>query len=169
MGKVIILSGPVGAGKSTVARELVALMPGSVACIEGDKFWSFIEKSETPDRRENGAMIMRSMTAAAIPFVRCGFDVVLDFTVPPEFLATARKILKDLPLEYVILRPSEAVCAARAAGRQEGTITDYSKYSDFYALFAGADQYQVNDDKADVAALAAKIFAGLKNRRFWVP
>ena len=169
MAKVIILSGPVGAGKSTVARELVALMPGSVVCIEGDTFWSFIEKSETQDRRENGHMIMRSMTAAAIPFVRCGFDVVLDFTVPPEFLATARKILKDLPLEYVILRPSEAVCAARAATRKEGVIADYSKYSDFYALFAGTDQYQINDDKADAPALAAKIFAGLKSGRFWVP
>jgi predicted kinase len=169
MPKVIILSGPIGAGKSTVARELVALMPGSVACIEGDKFWPFIVKSETQDRPENGYMIMRSMTAAAIPFVRCGFDVVLDFTIPPEFLATARKILKDLPLEYVILRPSEAVCAGRAAARKAGAIADYSKYSDFYALFVGTGQYQVNDDKADPAALAAKIFAGLKSGRFWVP
>ena len=57
------------------------------------------------------------MTAATIPFVRSGFDAVLDFSMPPQFLEVARKILKEVPLEYVILRPSKAVCAARA-GRE---------------------------------------------------
>ena len=86
MGKVIILSGPVGAGKTTVARELLKLLPGEVSYIEGDTFWSFIAKTETRDRRANFRTIMRSMTAATIPFARSGFDVLLDFSVPPDFL-----------------------------------------------------------------------------------
>ena len=73
MGKVIIISGPVGAGKSAVARELVSLWPGPLACIEGDTFWSFIAKPGQTERRENFHVIMRSMTAACIPFTRSGY------------------------------------------------------------------------------------------------
>src|SRR6202012_3633632 len=58
MGAVIMLSGPIGAGKTTVARELISLLPGPISCIEGDMFWSFIAKSKSEDRRENFRIIM---------------------------------------------------------------------------------------------------------------
>ena len=61
MGSVIMLSGPVGAGKTTVARELIALLPGPISYIEGDTFWSFIAKAEKRARRENFPVIMRAM------------------------------------------------------------------------------------------------------------
>jgi len=111
---------------------------------------------------------MRAMTASAIPFARSGFDVVLDFSIPPQFLSVARKILKEVPLKYVVLRPSEVVCSARAATRQEGTISDYSKYSDFYLLFEGFDHYTISDDEADAAVIAALVLDGLNNGRFRV-
>jgi adenylate kinase family enzyme len=126
MPRVILISGPIGAGKSAVARKLIPLLPGPLSYIEGDTFWSFIKKSEQPDKRKDFIVIMRAMTAATIPFARSGYDVVLDFSVPPYFLEHARKILKEVPLDYVILQPSQAVCAARAAARQEGAIPDYS-------------------------------------------
>jgi uridine kinase len=39
---VIFLSGPIGAGKTAVARELLQLLPAPLSYIEGDTFWSFI-------------------------------------------------------------------------------------------------------------------------------
>jgi hypothetical protein len=145
------------------------LLPGSVACIEGDKFWSFIAKSEKPDWREHFHTIMRSMTAATIPFVRSGYDVMLDFSVPPHFLAFARRILKEIQLEYVVLQPSEKVFASRASTRPEGTIKDYSKYSEFYSLFSEYDQYRIADDAATPSDLALRVKAGLKTGKFLVP
>ncbi|HEY0105294.1 MAG TPA: hypothetical protein VGB91_04365 [Rhizomicrobium sp.] len=70
-GSLLVLSGPVGAGKTTVARELVALMPGPTAHVEGDKFWSFVVRPPADEPRlDRFRILMRSMSAAAIPFAR---------------------------------------------------------------------------------------------------
>src|SRR5271168_3352630 len=93
---IVILSGPVGAGKSTVAHELVALSSGPIAYIEGDTFWSFIAKGAENRRREkNFRMIMTAMTGAALPYALYGYEVILDFSIPPWFLETAQKIVKS--------------------------------------------------------------------------
>lgn len=163
-----MLSGPVGAGKTTVARELIPMLPEPVAYIEGDTFWSYIARGGQRSRRENFQVIMRSMTAAAIPFARTGLNVLLDFSIPPDFLPTAVKILKEVPLDFVVLRPSQSVCECRAAARAEGKISDYGPYRDFYALFDGAGRFTIEDDQADCAALAARIRDGLDQGLFRV-
>ena len=165
---VIVLSGPVGAGKTTVGRELLAVLPAPVSYIEGDEFWSFVPKPHSRDRREVFRIIMRSMTAAALPFARSGYQVILDFSVPPQFLETMGKILKDVPLHYIVLRPSLAVCEARAAQRSEGRIRDYTSYREFYALFDDCPQYLVSDDQADASSLAKNIVEDLLAGRFAV-
>ncbi|HXE54041.1 MAG TPA: AAA family ATPase [Tepidisphaeraceae bacterium] len=165
---VIMLSGPVGAGKTTVARELLRLLTAPVSYIEGDTFWPFIADAGGRSRRENFPLIMRSMTAAAIPFARSGFVVLLDFSIPPEFLPTARKILKEVPLDYVVLRPSLAVCKSRAADRKEGVIAEYGPYRSFYELFDAAPRFTIEDDEADAAAVALRIRDGLPVERFRV-
>jgi adenylylsulfate kinase-like enzyme len=165
---VIILSGPIGAGKTTVARELLALLPAPVSYIEGDTFWSFVAKAHSRDRREVFRVIMRSMAAASVPFARSGYAVVLDFSIPPQFLDTARKILKEVPLNYVVLRPSLAVCEARAATRAEGKILDYTAAREFYTLFEDCQSCTVCDDEADASVVAKRIHEGLTSGKFAV-
>jgi len=160
MKPIIFLSGPIGAGKTTVARELVASSSAPIAYIEGDTFWSFIAKSMAGQgRNKNFKMIMTAMTAAAIPYALFGYEVIVDFSIPPWFLDTARKVVKSrqVPLDYVVLRPSETVCAARAAARPEGTIPDYAPYRDLYSSFDEAERYIIKDDAGDAAVVAARI------------
>jgi hypothetical protein len=68
MAQVTILSGPIGADKTAVAKELIALSPGPLAYIEGDQFWPFLVKRAEGDRREDFRAIMRAMTSAAGSF-----------------------------------------------------------------------------------------------------
>jgi hypothetical protein len=126
-------------------------------------------KPKDSDRRENFRIIMRAMTAAALPFVRSGYDVLIDFSIPPEFLKVARTILRDTPLDYVLLRPSQAVCQARAANRAQGRITDYTPYRDFYALFETADRHTIQDDASPASEVARHIYESIGTGAFQVP
>jgi chloramphenicol 3-O-phosphotransferase len=166
---VVMLSGPIGAGKTTVARELLSLAVAPTCYLEGDTFWSVFVTPEAKQRHERFRLIMRSMTAAAIPLARGGYEVLLDFSFPLDFLVTARKILKEIPLDLVILRPSLPVCAQRAAERDAGRILDYSRYHDFYAMFEGWPQNEVTDDTLDARSTALSIRQRLDASVFRVP
>lgn len=115
-------------------------------------------------------MTMTAMTTAALPYALYGYEVILDFSIPPWFLETAQKVVKakDVPLDYVVLRPSETVCAQRAAARSEGAIGDYTSYRELYSLFDEAERYTIRDDTSDAAVVAGRIREGLDAGKFRV-
>ncbi len=165
---VIFLSGPIGAGKTAVARALLPLLPAPLSYIEGDTFWSFISKQGERGLRDNFPVLVRSMTAAAVPFARSGFHVLIDFSIPPDYVDTARKILKEIAFDFVLLRPSLHICIERAASRREGAISDYEMLKRFYTRFEGGNIEPICDDVADPVSLAHQIADGLNQGRFRV-
>ena len=165
---VIFLSGPIGAGKTAVAKALVTLLPPPLVYIEGDTFWSFIRKDGERSLGDNFPVLVRSMTAAALPFARSGFRVLIDFSIPPTFLESARKILKEVPYDFVLLRPNFEVCAQRAASRQEGAIRDTAMLRNFYTRFEQGTVEAICDDTTDPESLARRIADGLNQGRFRV-
>jgi hypothetical protein len=108
------------------------------------------------------------MTAAAVPFARSGFRVLIDFSIPPAYVDTARKILKEVPFDFVLLRPSLQVCVERAASREKGAITEYARSKNFYEFFEDGRTEPICDDNADPASLARRIAEGLNQGRFRV-
>lgn len=144
------------------------MLPAPLSYIEGDTFWSFIKKGGERGLRDNFPVLVRSMTAAAVPLARSGFQVLIDFSIPPTFVDTARKILKEVPFDFVLLRPSLQVCVERASSRKEGPITDYARLKNFYALFEEGSIEPICDDAADPASLARRIADGLNQGRFRV-
>jgi chloramphenicol 3-O-phosphotransferase len=170
MKSIILLSGPVGAGKTTVAKELVDISLPPVAYIEGDKFWFFIAKGAGGNVHKNFKMVMTAMMASALCYALYGYEVIVDFSIPPWFLANAIKMVKrrDIPLHYVILRPSETVCAERAATRAEGAITDYSRYRELYADFDKAQRYLIPSDDCSAGEMAARVREGVDEGIFLV-
>jgi gluconate kinase len=161
----------VGAGKTTIAAELIALLAGPTVYIEGDTLWSFIATREVrKPSPKNFKMIKTSMVAAAVPCALYGYEALVDFSIPPWFLETARDLarMRNVPLHYVVLRPSEKVCAARAAGRKRGAVADYARYHELYADFNNAARFTIQDDENDVKTVAARIREGLEAGTFLV-
>jgi chloramphenicol 3-O-phosphotransferase len=164
MKPLVMLSGPLAAGKSSVARELVALAPAPIAYIEGDLFWKFIPKLTRSNRRDDDfKMVMRAMMSAGSHYAVAGYETIVDFTIPPWFINTAKAVAKfrGIPLDFVVVKPSMAVCAARAAARAECPVADYSPYRDLYESFEDARDFAIEDDDGDPAAIAARIREGL--------
>ena len=167
---IIMLAGPPGAGKSTVARTLAANPAGPTVLIEGDKFWTFFVKGPSdPGKPKIFRTLLWSVIAAAMPCARAGYETIIDFSIPYWFIDPLRKRFPDVDYDYVVIRPSLDVCAARAAGRSEGAVADYSVYHDFYADFDVPKPNLVADDTADPATLAALIREGLADGRFRLP
>ena len=73
-----------------------------------------------------------------------------------------------MPLAYVLLKPDEAVCVARAAARSEGAIEEYGFYHDFYVTFEKAEKYTIHNNVEDAATTASLIQSGLNKGRFHV-
>ncbi len=168
---IILLSGPPGAGKSTIANELVQLTPGQVACIEGDKFWYFFAKGwEQTEVAKNFRTLMASITAASIPYARAGYEVIVDFSIPPWFLPTSYRMAsaRGLALHYVLIRPDKQICAQRAAARSEGAVADYSRFNHLYDSFDGVAFHTISDNECSAADMAARIRDGLDKGLFLV-
>ena len=140
-------------------------MAGPCYYIEGDTFWSFIVKGAGGSPQKNFKMTMTAMTAmtaAALPYALYGYDVILDFSIPPWFIETAHKVIRNkVPVHYVVLCPSEKVCAARAAGRLEVKIADYKHYHDLYKSFDEAQRYIIPDGTSDASVIATYVRAGI--------
>ena len=134
MAPLIVVSGPPGAGKSTVARLVAGAFPKS-ALVRGDDFFAFLAGG--------------------------GFTVVYDGVVGPWFLSAFASATGLPEISYVVLLPSEEQCLARVANRSGHGFTDAEATRHMHRQFTIAeldDRHRLDEPLgADADAVAETV------------
>lgn len=163
MGSLVVVTGPPGAGKSTVAQVLAREVEHS-ALVEGDSFFGFLARGAVdpwlPESHEQNTVVTRAAAAAAGAFALGGYAMVYDGVVGPWFLSTFSAATHLKHLDYVILLPSVNICVRRVATRRNHGFTDDAATRKMHAEFAGAqiaERHVLRDPPEDPAEVAVLI------------
>ncbi|HTT86241.1 MAG TPA: hypothetical protein VMF60_02635 [Acidimicrobiales bacterium] len=174
MGSLLVVTGPPGAGKSSVARVLTSGADPSVL-VEGDAFFGFLATGRIePWRAEShhqNTVVTRAAAASAGHFARGGYTTVYDGVVGPWFLDTFLEATGLEELDYAILLPAVGRCVERVMARTGHEFADEEATRMMHAEFERARiearhiLRDLPDDVEDVAAVLRGAQAGERLRR----
>ncbi|MFJ8533091.1 AAA family ATPase [Streptomyces sp. NPDC093591] len=123
MRGVVLITGAMAAGKSTVAQALAERLPRA-AHVRGDVFRRMIvsgREEYDPGAGGEGAAQLRLRyrlsAATADTYAEAGFTAVVQDVVLGAELAAYVRLVRTRPLYVVVLAPSAEAVAAREAGR----------------------------------------------------
>ena len=139
VGEVIVVSGPPGAGKSTVAKALADAYEPS-ALVIGDDFFAFLAGGRIdPWLPEADAQNRTVLSAAAAACGRLAerFTVVYDGVLWPPYAASFAAAA-GRAFHYALLLPPLQVCLERVRERRDHPLSDLKAVADMWHSFDSA-------------------------------
>jgi predicted kinase len=167
---IIILSGPPGAGKTTVAPFVAGEFDLSVH-LPMDDFFHFIRTGYIApflaEATPQNDVVIDALAHAASRYALGGYTVVLDGIVGPWYLDVFVDVARasGVGLHYVVLRPPAEVAMARATGRNPSELTDPVPIAGMYAVLQDLGPYEahvIDSGTVDASAAARRVLAGLR-------
>lgn len=172
---LVVLTGPPGAGKSTVGR-LLALEFDPSALLEGDAFFGFLARGVIdpwrPESNDQNEVVIDASGAAAGRYAAGGITTVFEGMIGPWFLPRFLAASGLGSLQYIVLLPSAEVCVDRVSGRTGHTFRDEQAtrlMHDQFSRAYGVDldpRHVLDDNAAGPAELAVRVREGVEAGRF---
>jgi cytidylate kinase len=173
MESLLVVTGPPGSGKSTIARALANRFEPS-ALVEGDAFFGFLARGAVapwlPESNTQNDVVIQAAASAAGRFASGGYMTVYDGVVGPWFLPTFATAAGLAQLDYVILLPALERCIERVATRRDHGFTDEEATRKMHDEFAHADidERHLIPDPPDRSEDAADVISSaLAKGEFW--
>jgi len=146
---ILIVSGPSGAGKTTVGRVLAATFDRSVHIQADHLMFSVVSgwiEPWLPEAAHQNAVLGGAIAAAALQFAQGGYAVVLDGDFFPEALDELAPWASrhDVPLHYAVLRPDLSTCLARVRQRRSGDPEDFDAFAQLHTRFEKLGEREPN-------------------------
>ncbi len=161
----VVVTGPPGAGKSTVAALVAESFPVA-ALVPGDAFFAFWSRGFVdpwlPEADEQNTTVLRAAGACVGAYSRGACQVVYEGVLGPWLLPAFLDATGLPALHYVVLLPSVDVVLARVAARSGHPFADPDAARHMHDQFAAAsldERHVLRDDLADPARLAAELRA----------
>jgi cytidylate kinase len=140
VGELVVVTGPPGAGKSSVSEPLANGFTPS-ALVAGDVFFAMINQGYIlpwlPQARRQNSVIIQAAAATAGRLTELCF-VVYDGVLGPWFLPTFVSASGLSEVHYAVLLPPLEVCLERVGNRVGHGFTDLSVTRDMYEQFRDA-------------------------------
>ena len=141
MGSLLVVAGPPGAGKSTVAAILASRAARSVL-VEGDAFHGFLAEGKIPpwlpESNDQNNTVIEASAAAAGAYVNGEYTTVFDGIIGPWFLDQFHEATGLDALDYVILMPDADTCRQRVKSRARASFSDLEATAKMHHEFSSA-------------------------------
>ena len=171
VGELVVVTGPPGAGKSSVSEHLANKFTPS-ALVAGDNFFAMIKNGYIPpwlpESREQNTVIIEAAAAAAGRLTEM-CTVIYDGVLGPWFLPTFVRASGLSHLHYVILLPPLEVCLERVQSRIDHGFRNLPATDDLHEQFVRAEagnRHLITESKDHPADIAELISRSLKDGRF---
>jgi predicted ABC-type ATPase len=175
VGSLLVVTGPPGAGKSTLAALLAARLEHSVL-VDGDSFFGFLRVGAIapwrPEAHGQNTVVTRAAGAASGQYARGGLNTVYDGMIGPWFVDEFLAATGLETLDYAILLPPVDICVGRVLTRQNHNFADEGATRHMHRAFIRnliSTRHVIQCTNVPVEGLAERIIAARSRGQLTYP